>query len=264
MRRRVAVGLVVWSALCAALVASAQASPPEFGRCVKKAGGHWANAACTQVQAGKEAYEWESGVVENGFHAVLKEGSIGCVTGSGHVAQPLCFETVRGTLTNCRGATETGRITGPSSVGAVVITFTECESGSLRCASPGAASGTIVTDPLEGTLGISKVGETAAKDQLAIELHGAGGGAWAEYECGGLPFRVRGAVLAPLPANRMMSGTVVKYAQAKGEQKPSAFAGEGEDARTLETSIGGFEEETGLGASLSTTFEERVEANSVV
>jgi hypothetical protein len=243
--RSICIALLGGCAIAAATAASAFAEAPEFGRCVAKAGGHFLDSGCkTPSIPGKEKFEWEPGVVDSGFHSTLKEGIP-------------TIETAGLTKITCHGEETSGKISGPKTVGNVVITLTSCESSAC------AVSGNVTTHPLAGVLGVEKVGETPAKSKLALELHAESGNV-AEFECFGLPIIVRGTVLRPLTANKMATTAIEKYAQKGGEQKPDHFAGGVADEHTLEGSAaGGPFEEVGLAFTSTLTYEEKLEASSV-
>jgi hypothetical protein len=231
--------------------ATASASAPEFGRCVAQAGGKFAEGGCkTKASAGKEKFEWISGVVHNKMKGKLKEGVP-------------TLETVGGTKITCKGLTYSGVISNPKEVASMVFKFTGCSTSELPCQS-GATSGEVVSASLGGQLGIEKVGETAAKDKVALELHGPGGGNLFEFECAGLKVIVHGSVLFNVLANKMVLTSTLKMTASKGEQKPDKFAGGPTDQHTLESSTaGGPFEEAGLTMTDLTEFEEKIEVSSV-
>jgi hypothetical protein len=49
---------LIWAV---AFAGSSWAAPPEFGRCVPRAGGKYATSKCTTEVAGKTEFEWEPG-----------------------------------------------------------------------------------------------------------------------------------------------------------------------------------------------------------
>jgi hypothetical protein len=254
----------IWAAgLCAlaiSLVAAASASAivsPEFGRCIAKAGGKFENSSCTKEKAGATKFEWLPGVVKNKFHSKLKEGIP-------------TLETVGGTKITCKTEESPGEINTPKSFAGVIATFTGCSTSELPCTTGAEASGTIVTAALEGVLGVEKVAivegkEVAAKNKLAAELHAPPGHNVAEFVCAGLPVVVTGSVLHPLATDKMLLSSTEKFTASKGEQKPDKFAGEGVDARILESKAGaGGAEEAGQTITALSTAEEKIEANSAL
>jgi hypothetical protein len=259
MRRIGMLGVFALAAAVLAVIAgSASATPsPEFGRCVAQAGGKYANSGCTKVEAGKEKFEWHSGVVKNHFTGKLKEGIP-------------TLETVGKTKITCKTEENPGEINTPKSVAGVVAKFTGCETSGLPCKSAGAAEGEIVTSSLEGVLGVEKIAivegkEVPAKNKLAVELHAPAGQNIAEFSCAGLPVVVRGSVLHPVVAGKMLLSSTEKFVAKAGEQKPDKFAGEPVDAHILESNTnGGPFEEAGQTITVLSTAEEKLEANPVV
>jgi hypothetical protein len=251
--KRVGLAIVVLVAIWSAAAPAAFAQAPEFGRCVKQAGGHWANSSCTKLEAGKEKFEWVSGVAKRGFQSTTA------------LATLVVFRSVGAAQVTCRSASETGEISSPTSVAGVVITFTGCDAFAPNDCTNGQELGTVVTAPLEGVLGIQKVGTNPPlNSQVALELHAQAGENVIEFKCSGNPFVVRGSILRDMPANKMASSYQERYAQHNGEQKPDGFVGEPEDAHTLELSIaGGPFEELGWSVSFLTSYEEKVEISTV-
>ena len=229
------------------------AGPPEFGRCVAVVSGHgkYATAGCTTT-GGKDGYEWESGVEKTGF--TTKQTS-----------PAITLETVGKTKVICKGETGTGNYTGTKTVGAVHLTLTGCETADRKCAVPGAAAGEIVADPLEGLLGVEKLGATSAKNKIALELFPVGkAGTVMEMTCGTETIVVRGSLNVPVEGNKMLATGPLKLKAVRGKQKPEAL--NGEPADVLEASLNGSQrfEQTGVTATLSQTDEEAVEVNSVL
>jgi alpha-tubulin suppressor-like RCC1 family protein len=220
------------------------AGPPEFGRCVKVAAktGAFANAGCTKKAAG--SYVWMPGVVEQGFTS-----SAGAAT----------LETVNGTKVVCTGETGKGEYLSPKLVGSVVLRFTGCATR-LKCTSPGAHPGEVVTNPLEGVLGIRTA---SLPPKIALELFPDGFEPVAEFSCVPTTFVVRGTAAVPVVSNKMQLASTLKFAARRGRQKPEGF--EGGPREILETSINGYPfEQAGLTSEVQQTSEEPVEINSVV
>jgi hypothetical protein len=255
MRRIKIVGLslVVVLAVAAFAASSALAAAPEFGRCVAKAGGKYASAACTTEVAGKTKFEWEPGPGPNNkFTSAIKVGTVAKL------------ETVGKQVIECTGETSGGEIKNAKEVAKVVAKFTGCTAIGQKCESEGAAAGEIVTNALGGPIGVEKLGETAAKNKLAEDLQGENAEKLvATFKCAGLPIIVRGSVLHPIKSNKMVNTAVEKFAATKGKQKPEKFVGEPKDV--LESSLaGGAFEQSGQTITANVKFEEKIEANSVV
>ncbi len=239
-------------AVTAFAASSAFASAPEFGRCLAKTGGKFSDAGCTKAVGSGGKFEWTPGVVKNKFHSAIKSGTTATL------------ETVKGTKITCTNESSPGEFKNEKEVGGVEAKFNGCKVSGLPCNSAGAAPEEIVTHPLGGVLGVEKVStEGPAKNKLALELHSESGNI-AEFTCSGLAVVVHGSVLHPVTANKMLLTATEKFAATKGEQKPSAFAGEPDDSHILESNTnGGPFEEAGQTITAIATYEEKVEASSV-
>jgi hypothetical protein len=255
MRRTKWVVMCLSTALagCAVGAASASAEAPEYGRCAAtaKGTGKFSSATCTIEKAGG-SYEWSPGAgLKNHFTSKMKEATLATL------------ETVKKEKVVCKTETSTAEFTGVKTIGGVVATFTGCEALKLKCNSAGQPEGTIVTFPLKGVLGVEKKGETKVKDKLANELTPENGNdVFAEFSCGGFVVIVRGHVLSPVPSNKMLLVTTVKFTASKGKQKPERF--EGGPLAILESSFsGGAYEQSGQTLTTIETGEEKMEANSV-
>jgi Subtilase family len=232
-----------------AAVTSTSPEAPEFGRCVKiaKGAGKYGNSGCTSP-GGSGAYEWLPGVVQKAF--TLES-----------TATPVVLETVAGTKVACASTTGTGEYTGAKTLGAVTLTFDGCELSGQACSS-GLVSGQVQTAPLEGALGIEKLGATSAKNKIALHLLPAGASAM-EFDCGGLVVSVQGSLLVPVKANRMSAIPALSFKATKGRQKPEAFV-EGA-SEVLEGSFGGgASEQLGLTLKAALSSGEALEVNSTV
>jgi hypothetical protein len=240
-------------AVCAIGAGVASAAPPEYGRCVAvaKGTGKFSSATCTAEKAGG-SFEWLPGPgPKNKFTSKMKEGTLATL------------ETVKKEKVVCKTETSIAEFTGTKTIGGVVATFTGCEALKLKCNTVGAPEGTIITVPLEGILGIEKKGETKIKDKVANELTPEpANGIFAEFNCGGFAVIVRGHVLSPVPTNKMLLVTTVKFAASKGKQKPEKF--EGGPPAILESSFsGGAFEQSGQTLTTIETGEEKLEVNTV-
>ena len=138
-------GLCALAAFALSAVASATASafsPPEVGRCVKVAEGtgKFSSGTCVK-QKTKGSFEWMPGVAKGKF---TSKGGVGTLA------------TVGGTTVLCKTQSSGGEYNGTKLVSAVVVKFTGCEATGFTCGTEGAAAGEIVTNPLEGKIGIEK------------------------------------------------------------------------------------------------------------
>ncbi|HXM87606.1 MAG TPA: hypothetical protein VN889_08215 [Solirubrobacteraceae bacterium] len=235
-------------------------SPPEFGRCIKTVGGEFEDAGCTRVAGSPGGgYEWRpafGGVApleKAGFTIAIKEGTVSML------------ETSSKTEMLCEGATASGEYTGNKTVGKVVVTFTKCSAFEASCASSGAAAGTIVTHTLEGTLGIEELGASPVENAIAEDLYPVGhSGAIAEFTCSGLPVKITGSLIAPVPSNSMKPTVPIKFKASKGKQKPENFVGEPPDVLFTKVGAEGPLEQAGETMTVNQSNEEKIEVNSVV
>jgi hypothetical protein len=252
--RILGLSLIAVLAMSALVAASASAQAPEFGRCVKvaKGTGKFGMASCTGEKAG--SYEWVPGLgASSKFTTASKVGTFVTLT-----------ETVGGTKITCHGQTATGEYTGAKTVGQVLLRFTGCESSGGKANSPGEPEGVVVSKSLQGSLGIVKSGETSKQNKVGLDLlPEAPAGPVTEFSVGGIALVVRGSVIVPVTANKMQLTATLKFAQAKGKQKPERFQGEAKDV--LEESVNGSAfEQAGLAFESTQTNEEAIEINSVV
>ncbi len=235
-----------------ASVFATAAEPPEYGRCVKvtRGAGAFASGACTTT-GGAADYEWEAGVIAGGLTAKLTSGAPS-------------VETVKGWKMLCTGASAVGAHEGERQLSGLVLTLTGCERSGEHCESGGAPAGEVVSSPLEGTLGVEKLGTSATKNKIGLDLSPvAHGGPLLEFTCGTSAAVVRGSVIAPVRANLMSLTAPLKFNEGKGKQKPESFSGGPRDV--LEVSLaGGPFEQAGLKLALTQTNEEKVEIDSTV
>lgn len=230
---------------------------PEFGRCIKDVGGRYENLSCTKAVGSGGSYEWYPAfnstqpLEKIGFTSALKEATV------------VTLETVGKTKVVCEGQSSTGHYTTNKTVGGVVVTFSKCSSFGVACNSSGASEGTIVTNTLEGELGIEEVGTESSKDKIGEELRpvSSGSGHFASFSCGGLAGLVTGSAISPVASNAMKLTETVKFKATKGVQKPESFAGG--PAATLTSSFEGPSEQAGLTLQTIDTNEEKLEINSV-
>jgi len=258
--RSLLLGAAIFCA-CGALANAAGAAAPEFGRCVKHAGGNFANARCTESAAGTGAWEWEPGPGPKRGFAVTLTGTAGFL-----------FKLATHAEGKCTGASAIGEYTGAKTVADVRMSFTGCVyAGSPSCE-------TITVAPLDGELGVYALGETPAKDKLGLKLSPESGTSLASFNCEKeslSPYLWRGGfVIAAVGANAMQLTGSWKFKQHTTpgkygeEQIPSSFVGE--PASPLESTgngTNGMGEKVydPMGWSMSTAVhnEEKIEANSV-
>jgi hypothetical protein len=240
--------LLAACALAAATAAGASAEAPEFGRCLKQAGGKFKGSNCTTEAPGGQ-YEWFSGVVKNKFTVDGKEGTL------------FTLESVTGAKITCRTEASTGEFTGPKTM-SLTLTFAGCETSGGQCHSKGQPEGTVVTSPLVGELGTVKSEQPPTKSKLGLQLRPATGELFVEFTCAGtLRIEGRGSLIVAWPANKMASVYTIKLTAKKGKQTPEKF--EGGPVSRLELNAGTGFEQVGLTGVLIFALEEKVEASSV-
>jgi len=246
-----AVGSVLAIAMLTVMTASASAfSPPEVGRCVKVAAktGHFTSSSCIKESTVKApgSYEWLPGAVKNKLKTT---GGVGTLA------------TVGGTTVTCKTQESGGEFNSPKTVTGVTVRFTSCEATGFKCATEGAKEGEIVTNPLEGRIGI----ENKEKKKVALDLFPTAedGGLYVTFNCGAsLHITVGGSVLVNVLSDKMVSTLTLKYTSSKGHQKPEHFEGEPNDV--LITEINGKKpEQSGITITSTQTGEEPLEANAV-
>jgi len=223
---------------------------PEYGSCLKvtPGTGRYTNGGCTKSGAGR--YEWHPGAAGVHFTVKLTAGAA-------------ALETVRGSLITCKTESGSGEYSGRKTLGGVILTFTGCERLEEKCTSIVAAEGEIVTNDLEGVLGVVHLGKTSAGNKIGLELFPVGkAGPFMEFSCGLTTVTLRGAVIVQVVANKMLTVTTLKYSATRGKQHPERFVGEA--AAILEASFGGGAfEQTGVTLEATQTSGEPVETNSV-
>ncbi|MDQ6811604.1 MAG: hypothetical protein M3Z95_06875 [Actinomycetota bacterium] len=267
MKRFRTVGLCLLAVFAfGAYATSALAAPPDFGNCKKKAvagGAGFSDAGCTKAVGSAGKYEWLgfAGISNKEFKAHM---STGLATLEGVPAA----DGGTGAKIICKTEKNGGALyTGEKTVGNIVAEFGGCETSGTPCNSAGNTSGNITTKPLEGSLGIEKLGATAAANKLENQLKGPAGGPLAEFECSALAKIVTsGCVAHPVTSNKMLKTATEKFTATKGEQKPDKFAGGPENECALSSALnGGTPEEAGqtITALLENAAPEGVEANSV-
>jgi hypothetical protein len=263
--RVIAICVLGAGAVSSFTAASASATAPEFGRCLKQATksvSNYDSSKCVKLASedpGTEAeklkkgsFQWFPGVIKNKFTTKMKELTVATL------------ETVGGTKITCKAETSTGEFVNTKEVGHMPVKFNGCQTSELPCNSAGAGVEEIVTHPLGGPIGFETIVVPASKDHLANELHSESGNI-AEFSCAGLPVIVKGSVLHKITANAMKLTAIEKFTASKGKQKPEHFAGGTAKEHILESNTnGGPFEQAGQTITGILTGEEKIEANSVV
>jgi len=258
------------SALAASSASAFVREAPEFGRCIKATGGHWANGTCkTVAAAGKGKFEWYPafGAAENGETKLAEKVKFTSVAKAGSLIQ---LTTVSGEGIACHNQLADGELTGPKTIKSFNIRFTECAETGQICTStnPKAEkSGEIKVKELDGLLGIEKFGVTHAADKVANLFKPASGEIFTEFECGGLPVTVKGEVINPVSANAMKSVLTVSFKASKGKQKPEKFATDPTGTKRVLFStklIGGGLTQAGQSLTTIQTGEEKLEISTLI
>jgi len=244
--RTIALCLVAAFAMSAVATTTASADAPELGRCTKvvvKKTGKYSSATCTALKTGGE-YEWTAGAEKPAFTDVGGAATL---------------ETVGKTKAMCKAESSKGEYTSAKTVGHVIVTFTGCEAGGLKCTTTGQAEGTVVTNSLSGSL----QWENKALKKVALDLAPEAGEVFVEFICGPLTVRVRGSLLVNVKAGKMETKPVQKYVAKNGIQKPSEYetAGGEKVKDFLEGEAGGKAERAGMTLTDTQTNEEALEVN---
>lgn len=198
--------------LCAAAVmavfaiaaSSASAAGPEWGECVAKTNGKYADSNCTTAHKGG-SYEWIKGSKlpprpftghNLGSGGVLGTGIISCWNGGNRTVKQnrkSCAESggeeeeVNTTVINveCESEQSTGEAVGKDKIANVHVTFKGCTlEGFFPCQNESAATGEVKTETLSGELGyINKAGHEVGVRLTPAKKHGP----FATFLCGSPP-----------------------------------------------------------------------------
>ena len=276
MRRLRIIGLCLAAGLVASALAVASAAafvrePPEVGRCLKHAGGHWKDGGCKTVAkvSSEQKFEWYPafGAAENGETKLAEKVKFTSVAKEGTLIQ---LTTVSGEGIACKNQLADGEVTGPKTLKAFNVRFTNCAETGSKCTSTNPVAsepGEIKVRELNGLIGIEKFGETHAKDKVANLFKPASGEIFTEFECGGIPVTVKGEVLNPLTADAMKLSATVKFLASKGKQKPEKFATDPAGTKRVLFStklVGGGIVQAGQSLTTIQTGEEKLEINTEV
>jgi hypothetical protein len=257
-------------ALVAVVASNASAALPEIGRCVKLEGikeahkttfaGKYSNRKCTSMSASsKGKFEWEPGAgTEKTFES---PGTL----------EPVTLETAAGTAVECKNSKQVGEYTGASTETdeislyecSLSTTKETCQSLRLDETPPTPEAGTIISQPLEGTLGFIKAG--GLRPQIGWAYKAKTGKDLFVFECGGtslpsagtpLPttgstpsatsastpsvgtdITIEGSFISPIirSTNRMLEEYKLHSVAQGGKQSPEMF--EGGTADTLTATI---------------------------
>jgi hypothetical protein len=258
MKRIHALGLwlVLTSVMCvtgAATATSASAIVPGLGSC-HHVGAHGEQEESRCFTAEKDGpYQWCWFSVKYAFTSLCSEVAYE-VGGWRWVATKVVFSPAKEeeVAVNCKEFSAEGSYTlfGVHTEEAV---FTGCKSFGFPCQSSGAKGGEIVTEPLEGTLGIvdAKAGEVGLRLWTPS-------GTLMKFTCAEIGFEVTGSAIAGTIADESTSALPITYEANEVQQIPNHF--EGEAKAGLELSVEGEPfEEIGLNASIAQESETPVE-----
>jgi len=273
MKRFRIVGLCLAAifALSAFAATASAETPPEVGRCLKKAAGKFKNSTCTVKSVpGEEKFEWYpayiGGVLNKEPGAKNPKLAYKSKNKEGSPPPVIQLESVSGAVIKATGQTATGEVTGEKTNIAQNIIFTGVEFKGFKCKStkPAATNeGEVKVEDLNGNINYEKKNVTEPqKSKTANRFVPKSGTTFTEFKCSLIPVVVRGAVLNPVSSNKMLIKATVKFAGSKGHQKPEKF--EGGPKETLESSIEGgpFEQSDQVLTTVQTN-EEKLEISTV-
>jgi len=246
MKRFRIVGLCLAAifALSAFAATASAETPPEVGRCLKKAGGAFKNSTCTiKSVAGEEKFEWYPAYIGGVLNETPSKPKLKYKSKNKEGSPPpvIQLESVSGAVIKATGQSATGEVTGSKTNIAGNIIFTGVEFKGFKCKStkPAATNeGEVKVEELNGNINYEKKNVTEPqKSKTANRFVPKSGGTFTEFKCSLIPVVVRGAVLNPVTSNKMLIKATVKFSGKLGKQKPEKF--EGGSKETLESSIEG-------------------------
>jgi hypothetical protein len=225
MRWRTTAGAVVAGCATFALLASTAFATPGslgFGKCAAQAGGKFKNGGCTKLAKSPEEqkFEWTPLASTVGFTSEKNPETPNAVLESASGVEVSCKSQVQ----------EEGEYAAAKEQSNVVERFSGCETLGTACHNEGeqASEGRIHTNKLRGVPGVitpNPMGKEQ-KDTLGIDLKPQTATNVAEFECGPAPVIVRGGVIYPVPANKMLNKLTVSFSAEKGgKQVPEGFYG---------------------------------------
>lgn len=231
MRRHIRMAGLCLSAAVAAMAAattvSAQAAPPEFGRCVPATGhtGEYKGKICLAPAGGKGAYNW-----------MPEPGPSPTYSG---VGGKVSLETAGRQVITCAAATFEGTYTGAKTE-TVTVDLVGCILSSSpsqqKCQTLPAKEGEIEAS-LEGEIGFIRSGE---KLLVGLDLKAKSPSTvFATFQCGKLPETgpsgaIEGSVIAPIkPIDRATETFHLQYKVTAGKQAVEQFEGGPTDTLTV-------------------------------
>lgn len=138
----------------------------------------------------------------------------------------------------CKEGTSKGEITGATTVGKVVVTYTGCKKGTKECKSKGAKSEEIKTTDLKGQLG--EVEPSEAASEVGENLEPESGTEFTSVEsCTTLSTKVTGSIIGEVePIGKLGTEGKLIYKESSTKQKIKKFKSGKEDTLTAITSSG--------------------------
>ncbi len=254
--RLVLLWLMVACVTSALAVASAMASPPEYGRCEKvaKVGnaytGEFTNSGCTKKSETKTGkYEWHPGAIHK------KQTSTG---GAG------VLEEVGKYAVACSSESSTGEYTGTKEGKNIIVKFKGCKVTPYTCTSEGHEPGELETNPLEGRA----VWENEKEHKTALDLFPqAPEETFIEFSCGAvITVSVKGSVLVPIKPDKMAATFTLKFKAKHGFQTPEYYEEGGVKIKDILLSdfAGKGYDQSGQSITSTVKNEEKLELNAYV
>ena len=229
--RLIGLALVAVFAISAVSAASASAAPPEFGKCVEKAGSgtKYEDSNCTKVNT-KGKFE---------FIPLAAGSKIAFTSKSGEG-----FLEASGEKITCKeDETKEGEITGPKEDKVKAVVFKGCTAlGGLAKCQNTATKGEIQTEPLVSTLGFLNAGKT----EVGLSLAPASGGLFAKFECEALGVKetvevgkgtlgLGDSVIGKItPVNEMTTTFTLSLKCVSGKQEFKEFSGGNSDLTRIQ------------------------------
>jgi hypothetical protein len=209
--KRVMLGVCLVALLTATTaVSAASAAEPAFFECAKLKGGKY-KGGCKEESA-KGAAELVEGI---GKGKPIKWKS--------STFSPFA-PAINGGKLKCTKVKMTGALTGTTSFNGLHLVESNCFGGTSKfCTSAGQPPHTVVSGPLEGTLGYIN----AAEHRVGLELQGEGGADLFDYNCEGLEEDVGGSVIGEItPVNAFTNAYSISFARdGEGFQSIKKFEG---------------------------------------
>jgi hypothetical protein len=188
---------------------------PSIGRCIRsfeaETTEEFPDDRCTQAGGGK-GWEWDP----------LAHGTL--LTAA---KTAIVIETA-GVKVTCTSESGTGALTSNKTAGSLVFKLVGCTRLEQPCTSAGAPSGSIDTEPLQGSLAIYKPGPKGekVKDKAGLVMSPvAAGGPVAQFSCGTASIVVGGSVIGQLATNKSSSKVAMKLLVKNGVQWPNSVPG---------------------------------------